>query len=50
MDRIESFVTQYGNLALDYFGRTEVLVQLGLIVLLFLPALLLSRKVEPLME
>ena len=50
MDRIESLVTQYGNLALDYLGQTAVLVQLGLIVLLFLPALVLSRKVEPLLE
>lgn len=50
MDRIESLVNQYGQLALAYFGQTAVLVQIGFILLLFLPALLLSRRIEPLLE
>ena len=50
MERLESLAIEYGQLALNYLSQTSVLVQLGLIGLLFFPALLLSRKVEPLLE
>lgn len=50
LDQLVQRVLEYGQLALDYFGSPVVLTQLGLIVVLFFPALLLSRRVEPLLE
>jgi small-conductance mechanosensitive channel len=49
-DEITAFALEYGQLAIEYLGSPAVLTQLGLIVVLFLPALLLSNRVEPLLE
>jgi small-conductance mechanosensitive channel len=50
LDQIISRVREYGQLAIEYLGSPVVLTQLGLIVALFLPALLLSTRVEPVLE
>ncbi len=50
MDRIRSLAIEYGQLAIDYLGQTTILVQLGIIALLFLPAWLLSGWIEPKLE
>lgn len=50
LEQLFTLVREYSQLALDYLGSPFVLTQLGLIVVLFLPALLLSRRIEPLFE
>ena len=50
MDQVISFFAEYGQLALGYFGRPVIFIQLGMIGLLFLPALFLSWRVEPKLE
>ena len=50
MDRIRSFAIEYGQLAVDYLSQTTILVQLGVIALLFLPAWFLSGWIEPKLE
>jgi len=50
LDQIISFLAEYGRLALSYFGRPAILIQFGIIGLLFLPALFLSWRVEPKLE
>ena len=50
MDRIRSFAIEYGQLAVDYLSQTTILVQLGIIALLFLPAWFLSGWIEPKLE
>ncbi len=50
MEQLEAYAREYGQMLLDVFSRPAVLIQLGLIAVLFVPALLLSRKVEPALE
>jgi small-conductance mechanosensitive channel len=50
MDQIVNILTEYGKLALEYLSETTILIQLGLIVLLFPPAWFLSNWVEPKLE
>ena len=50
LDKLTRLGLEYGQLAIDYLGSPVVLTQLGLIVVVFLPALLLSRRIEPLFE
>ena len=50
MDRITALATEYLQLALDYLSQPAIWVQLALIVVLFVPSLLLSRRVEPRLE
>jgi small-conductance mechanosensitive channel len=50
LDGITAFLTELGRLTLDYLSQPAVGIQLGIIAALFLPALLLARKVEPQLE
>jgi len=50
LDQIISFITEYGQLTLSYFGRPVIIIQLGMIGVLFPPALFLSWRVEPKLE
>ena len=50
MDSIRSLAIEYGQLAIDYLSQTTILVQLGIIALLFLPAWFLSGWIEPKLE
>jgi len=50
LDQIVAWASEYGQLAVSQLSKPVVLVQLGMIALLFLPALLLSRRVEPFFE
>ena len=50
MDQITTQIIEFANIALGYLRRPEILVQLGLVVVLFLPAWLLSKRVEPALE
>jgi len=50
LDRITALVTDYLQLAIDYLSQTAIWVQLALIAVLFIPALFLSRRVEPALE
>jgi small-conductance mechanosensitive channel len=43
-------LVEYANIAVGYLRQPEFLIQLGLIVVLFLPAWLLSTRVEPVLE
>ena len=50
MEQIQAEAARLLAIALDYLINPGVLFQLGLIALLFLPALLLSKRVEPRLE
>lgn len=50
MDQITAQITEYASIAVSYLRRPEILVQLGMIVVLFLPAWFLSTRVEPGLE
>ena len=50
LEQIAAQALHFLNLAVDFLRRPEVLFQLTLIVVLFLPAWLLSTRVEPLLE
>ncbi|MDX1571856.1 MAG: mechanosensitive ion channel [Xanthomonadales bacterium] len=50
MDRLEAVAREYGQYVIDYLGQPVILIQLGLIAVLVLPALLLARTVEPRLE
>ena len=50
MDKITTQAIEYANLAIAYVRQPEVLFQLGLVIILFLPAWLLSKRVEPILE
>ena len=50
MEKITTYVVGIAQLALDHLSQPAILIQLGLILVLFPPALLLSRRVEPLLE
>ena len=50
MDQIISLFAEYSQLALSSIGRSVILIQLGMIVVLFPPALYLSWRVEPKLE
>lgn len=50
MDQITSIALEYGQRVVEYLSRPAILIQLGLIVVLFVPALFASRRIEPLLE
>jgi small-conductance mechanosensitive channel len=50
LEEITRLATEYGQLAIDYVSRPAVFIQLGIIILLYLPALFLSNRVEPFFE
>jgi len=50
LEEIARLATEYGQLAIDYVSRPAVFIQLGIIILLYLPALFLSNRVEPFFE
>jgi len=50
LEQIRSIATQYGQVAYDYLSQPAIGIQLGLIVLLFIPAWLLARRIEPQLE
>ncbi len=50
VERIISLLGEFGRGMLGYFSETGILIQLGMIGVLFLPALALSWRVEPRLE
>jgi small-conductance mechanosensitive channel len=50
VEELKAQVIELAQLTLDYFGSTTVLIQLGLIAILFVPAWFLSLQVEPRVE
>ncbi len=50
MDQIIAQLNEYANVVLGYLRRPDILAQLGLVVVLFLPAWYLSTRVEPGLE
>ena len=50
LDKLTALAIKYGQVALDFLMQPAVYIQLGLIVALFLPAWLLSNRVEPWFE
>ncbi len=50
LDRLLALGQEYSQLIIDYISGPVVLIQLGLIVVLYLPALLVSRRIEPWFE
>jgi small-conductance mechanosensitive channel len=50
IEDIQGFLLEYYELALNYFSQSSVLIQLGLIVVLFPIAWFLSQRVEPPLE
>lgn len=47
LDKLIAFANEYGQVAIDYLSSPVILIQLGLIVVLYLPAHLLARKLRP---
>ena len=50
MEDIKQITLEYGQIAMGYLSEATVLIQLGIIAALFLPAWLLSRLIEPKVE
>jgi len=50
VEKLTSYATEYGRLAVEHLSQPAIGIQLGLILVLFVPALLLSRKIEPQLE
>lgn len=50
LEQVMTFLTDYGQRAIGYFGSPVILIQLGLIAILFFPALFVSWRVEPKLE
>ena len=50
MEQITEYAMRYGQIALDYLTQESILIQIGLIAVLFLPAWLASKRVEPILE
>ena len=50
MDQVIAQLNDYASIIFDYLRRPAILVQLGLVIVLFLPAWLLSTRVEPALE
>lgn len=50
MDQITAQITEYANVAVGFLRRPEIVFQLSLVVVLFLPAWFLSTRVEPGLE
>ena len=50
MDQVIAFLAQYGQFAWGYLSRPVILIQLGIVGLLFLPALFLPWRVESQLE
>ncbi|MDH3846615.1 MAG: mechanosensitive ion channel [Gammaproteobacteria bacterium] len=50
MEELKAQALEYWEIAVEYLSHPELLFQVGLIVVLFLPAWFLSTRVEPLLE
>ena len=50
MEQYIAQATEYAHIAIGYLRRPEFLIQLGLVIVLFLPAWFLGSRVEPLLE
>ena len=50
LEEIAARILEYFDVAVDFLRRPEVLFQLALVAILFLPAWLTSNRVEPLLE
>lgn len=50
MDRAIAYLTENGQIVLEYMSQAAVLLQLGIILLMFVPAYLLSRWIVPMLE
>ena len=50
LDQIISRMGEYGQLIFDYLSSPIILVQLGVIAILIVPALLLAKRTKPLIE
>jgi len=50
LDQIAALASEYGQLAIDYLSSGVVLIQLGLIIVLFLPAYVIARQLRPPLE
>jgi small-conductance mechanosensitive channel len=50
MDQITSYLTEYARIVYDYVREPAILVQLGIIVITFPIAWLMSRRIEPALE
>jgi small-conductance mechanosensitive channel len=49
-EELKRWLLEYFDLAVNYLGETEILLQVGLVAILFPIAWFLSNKVEPLLE
>jgi small-conductance mechanosensitive channel len=49
-EELKAKALEYWQIALEYLSHPELLFQIGLIALLFLPAWFLSTRIEPLLE
>jgi small-conductance mechanosensitive channel len=50
LDRLTTLATEYGRVAVDYLSQTSIWGQVVIIAALIIPAVLLARRVEPVLE
>ena len=50
IEALKAKALEYGEIALGYVGHPELLFQIGLIIVLYIPSWFLSNRVEPLLE
>jgi small-conductance mechanosensitive channel len=50
LDRITALAIEYGQLVIDYLSDSTILIEIGMIVVLAVPALVLARKLKPLLK
>ena len=50
MEELTRFLTQIGDTVVNFLGRPDILIQVAIVGSLFLPALFLSWRVEPVLE
>ena len=50
LEQLQAKALEYGQVVLEVMSQPYILIQIGIIVILFLPAWLLSNKVEPILE
>ena len=50
MEQLQAHLIEWGEVALAFLSRPEILYQVGIVILLYFPALFLSWRVEPKLE
>lgn len=50
MERLKTLATEYAETVIGYISQPAILIQFGIIILLYLPAMVIARRLEPVLE